>query len=108
MSVERKLIPVAEAEAGMVLADELLDDRGMMLLGRGVELNDAMIASLKRKQIEMVSITSGNAPPPPDPHVIGQRLAYLFRRHGDLGSNGAGLALLQLVEQYRMGPGETP
>lgn len=107
MSEERKLIPVAEAEPGMVLSDELLDERGMVLLARGVELTESMIVSLKRKQIEMLPIASGNTPPPPDPYAIEQRLRYLFRRHGDVGSNAAGLALQQLVAQYRTGSGET-
>lgn len=106
MSEERKLIPVAEAEPGMVLSDELLDDRGMVLLARGVELTTTMIASLKRKQIDMIAICSGEPAPPPDAQAVLQRLAYLFRHHGEPEGNMASNVLRLLVTQYRLGEGD--
>lgn len=58
-------IALDQAEAGMVLADDLLDSHGAVLLPQGAILTDATLASLRRRGVAHCSIvyagTAGQA-----------------------------------------------
>lgn len=90
------LIDLDAAHAGMVLAVTLSDQRGATLLPSGCVLSDSMLASLRTRGIERLTVASTvNASECPEPsnlvestaetsrEMIEARLAFLFRRSGD-------------------------
>lgn len=87
-------LPLAQARAGMVLAGELRDAHGHMLLPEGTVLTPAMLASLARHGIESLPVRN--------PH--GERIDYLFRRLDPAaGDAWAGTALCASLRAYRSG-----
>jgi hypothetical protein len=101
MSDDHVLVPVNQAQPGMVLSDELLDSQGLVLLAKGAILSEAIIASLQRHHIDVVAVARVEAHRAPDPAAVGARLDYLFRKH-DLGSDWAAGLLRRYVEDYRL------
>lgn len=76
-------LPLTDVRPGMVLSDELLDRQGQVLLPKGALLTEQIIALLPGHGIGMLPIMADAAhtPPPPDPAVVEQRLAHLFRKN---------------------------
>ena len=91
-----------QAVAGMILADNLSDDEGNMLLSRGATLTEAALIILRRRKIDYLHVLSsadGAADIKTARELRRQRLAGLFRVAGSEGANGV---LLRHVLQYRL------
>ena len=98
---------LAQVQPGMVLADDLLDAAGHLLLPRGTTLTAAMLASMPRHHIPALPILipdapAGGNPAAGAPQAARQRLAQLFRKN-EPGSDPATSALRHYVELYRLG-----
>jgi len=107
MSAAYQLMPLADVRAGQVLSDVVRDERGNVLLSKGVVLTDTLIASLGRHGIEAVAIVVAaqdeEAPSPPDPAVIQERLDHLFRNNERDDHNDWATGILRrYVEDYRL------
>jgi hypothetical protein len=105
MTILHRQVPLDQATAGMVLADDLLDAQGNILLARNITLTDAMIAALRRHQVEAVPIVSGTLT---RKELTAQRLAHearlvrLFRKPANDMEDATGI-LSQYVRYYRLG-----
>lgn len=104
MSGSTQLIELGQARAGMVLAGDLKDANGGVLLPDGATLSDANLNSLRRRGIEHCNVVLEADDAVEDPAARGLRLerqrlrlALLFRASGD----DAGALLLQLLTTYR-------
>jgi hypothetical protein len=107
MSADVKVIELDDAKPGMVLAHELTDAHGSVLLPAQASLTESMLSALGRRGISTISIV----------HEIDEddeareqrrqlqrahaqaRLVSLFRKYGTDGANGK---LHALVERFRM------
>ncbi len=103
MNTISQLTPLDNALAGMILAADLLDDSGGMLLPAGATLSESSLNSLRRRGVEAVSIVAEAEPA--DPAALQalreqrrQRLQVLFRRSATVGATPA---LLAILESYR-------
>lgn len=113
MSAAIVSLPIAEAAAGMVLAEALRDDGGAVLLPAGATLSDASLRSLRRRGVATLSVigaaVAGSADAAADA-AHGQaererqcaRLARLFRHSAE--ADGAGAQLLAHLLRYRSTP----
>lgn len=101
MSDDHVLVPVTQAQPGMVLSDELLDSQGLVLLAKGAVLSEAIIASLQRHHIDVVPVARVEAHRAPDAEQVQARLDHLFRKH-DLDADWAASLLRRYVEDYRL------
>lgn len=87
MKQERRELPLDEVVAGMVLADEVCDARGAVLLPRGASLTDAVLTGLGRRGIETLPVLV--APTLTDDELaarraqLARRLDHLFRFTGN-------------------------
>lgn len=104
MSAAGQRIALDDARAGMVLAGDLVDAHGGVLLPGGATLTEANLNSLRRRGVEACDVV-GAAAEAPDPAALAlrrtqqlQRLQRLFRKHGD---DEATATLLQLLTTYR-------
>lgn len=97
---ETQRLPLDEIQPGAVLAEAVADARGTVLLPAGLSLTEAHLASLRRRDIAMLTVTA-----PPDPaelarrrEKIRERVLHLFRHSAD---DPAAQALLQAVLAFR-------
>jgi hypothetical protein len=97
-----KEVDLDDAEAGMILAAEVLDHQGSVLLPAGAPLTEQLLTSMCRRGIERVRIVDDSvsiADLAAERDRLAQRIAYLFRRPDP----GAVHALLRTeLEAYRM------
>jgi hypothetical protein len=97
-----KEVDLDDAEAGMVLAAEVLDHQGSVLLPAGAPLSEQLLTSMRRRGIDSVRIVDGavsDADLVAERERVAQRLAHLFRRP----DAGAAHALLRdQLSAYRM------
>lgn len=109
-------VPIAEARAGMVLAEAVRDVSGGVLLAAGATLTEATLNALRRRGITSLGIIANNADNEDNEDNDGngepinsaareaertrqcERLAHLFRRNAALGATGA---LLERLMHYR-------
>ena len=102
MSVDSQDIDIGAALPGMVLAADLTDERGAVLLPRGMTLNQAHLAALRRRGIERCSILLETlidaAALAHEQARLQQRLARLFRHSAGIEASDA---LLHLLVHYR-------
>lgn len=102
MSRHQLEVLLTEAQAGMVLADDLLDQEGQMLLPRGTALTEAMITSLAKRSVETLVIAGADRSAQEEQleheHLI-KRVLHLFRhiRSEDLADQ----AMFELVLKFR-------
>lgn len=78
-------IQLAAARPGMTLSDAVLDTKGNVLLPKGTQLSEAMLASLLRHQIDTVVIAGIEVSAEEDTALRNQcvaRLDFLFRQPG--------------------------
>lgn len=87
MKQERRELPLDEVEAGMVLADDVCDARGAVLLPKGASLTDAVLTGLGRRGVETLPVLV--APTLTDDELAARReqqarrLDHLFRLAGN-------------------------
>jgi hypothetical protein len=101
-------LPLAKAEPGMVLSDELLDKHGQVLLPAGAVLTATMLERLPGHGIESLAVVDNAAPDPVQSAAAREaqlaRIAVLFRRHDPAdGEDWAAQALRSLVTEFRVG-----
>jgi hypothetical protein len=109
MSASYQHLPLAQVQPGMVLASELLDTQGMVLLPEGTVLSQAMIASLPRHGVEMLPINRVdlNTVERDAEEAARQariaRLAVLFRHHDpDNDRDWSTSVLYKFIGDYRL------
>ncbi len=104
MSTDHQQLALKNAQPGMVLSDDVLDDRGTTLLAHGTTLTAPILASLARHGIETVAIrpsqSSSERNSEQTPEQERERLNYLFRKES---CDEASSLLHQYVEHYRLG-----
>jgi hypothetical protein len=103
MSGALQTVGLEQANAGMVLAEDLRDDGGQVLLPAGATLSEATLLSLRRRGIASLNVV-GDAPAPDAAALQAererqcQRLARLFRASATQGATGR---LLDHLLAYR-------
>ncbi len=105
MGARHQYMSLQEISAGMVLADDLLDKLGHILLPAGICLSEAMLKSLHNHQIHQLSILiddlSGELPNDAEERQKKRdRLEYLFRQGPD---DAPANMLLSYLRKYRSG-----
>lgn len=96
-------LDVDDAVAGMVLADDVLDARGGVLLPKATALTDAMLTALQRRGIDTIHVVNDAISEEElraERERVQQRLAKLFRK---CGSDRTAGILLQRITEYRLG-----
>jgi hypothetical protein len=97
-----KEVDLDDAEAGMILAAEVLDHQGSVLLPAGAALTEALLKSMHRRGIDSVRIVDDSVSSQDldaERERIALRLAHLFRRP----DGGAANAMLRAqLSAYRM------
>jgi dTDP-glucose pyrophosphorylase len=97
-----KEVDLDDAAAGMILAAEVIDHQGSVLLPAGAPLSEKLLTSMRRRGIDHVRIVDDSvsgADLAAEGDRVAQRIAYLFRRP----NQGAAHALLRAeLEAYRM------
>ena len=105
MSGASQLIELDQARAGMVLAGDLKDANGGVLLPDGATLTDANLNSLRRRGIEHCMVLLDEAEAAEDPAARALRLEHARLRLAKLFRGCAGdeasVLLLQLLTTYR-------
>jgi hypothetical protein len=104
MSAVYKLTELARARPGMILATDLLDRQGQMLLPQGATLTAASLASLARHGVDMLPIAPDDAAVQViDAPAVQARLDYLFRKNdAESADDWATAHLRRYVEDYRL------
>ncbi len=113
MSASYHHLPLAQVQPGMVLASELLDTQGMVLLPEGAVLTQAIIAAMPRHGVTILPVLRD------DLNTVErdveeaarlariERLALLFRHHDpDNDRDWSTATLYKFVSDYRLN-GET-
>lgn len=107
MNSDSRLLSLNEVLVGMIVANDLLDTHGGLILGQGTIVTEAILFSLQRRGVETLGIVSGKGvdfDPEVEMEHQRQRLVKLFRRCGNDPTNQL---LLRYVTQYRLdGPYE--
>lgn len=102
MNNDAKLLPLNEVLVGMIVSNDLLDNRGGLILGRGTVVTETILLSLQHRGIEALSIVAERGADIDREAAMEQqkeRLVKLFRR---CGNGPADKMLLQYVTQYRL------
>lgn len=110
MSASYQHLPLAQVQPGMVLASELLDSHGKVLLPEGTVLTAAMLAAMPRRGVDILPINredlntvERNAEEAARQARIA-RLAVLFRHHDpDNDRDWSTATLYKFVGDYRLG-----
>ncbi|MBI3229702.1 MAG: hypothetical protein HYZ45_05850 [Burkholderiales bacterium] len=103
MAMSHKQLPIDQVMPGMVLADQICNAVGTVLLVPGTVMSEAILTSLHRHQIEslpiLFEITEGEDP---TQNVQEQcaRIEHLFRKHA---ADDASPMLKSLLLHYRAG-----
>ncbi|MBC3934583.1 hypothetical protein [Undibacterium rugosum] len=103
MSKQSRYLPLTKLEAGMVLAHDLLDKMGHVLLPAGVTLSDATIKSIAHHDVHLLSVVSDAGEQIIDVEELQRqlkRIDYLFRH---ASNEGAMQTLRQFIVHYREG-----
>jgi hypothetical protein len=104
MSGRYKQVSLEQAAPGMVLAGEVCDRQGNVLLANGTALTDTLLQALARRGVDSVRVEDDALSPEQLADLrerVEQRLAHLFRNPHP----GAANALLrEQISAYRMEP----
>ena len=107
MTTHESTIDIDAASEGMILAQNLLDSGGKVLLPEGASLSASSLASLRRRGIEQLCIQVVAEASEADQAAVEaerarqcQRLQHLFRRSAGVGASGQ---LLEHLAAYRKG-----
>jgi hypothetical protein len=107
MNAGYRHLPLSGVKPGMVLATELLDLQGHMLLPQGTVLTEAMLSHMPRHGISSLPVEQEAMSAEELAAMQAarrERLAHLFRKTGDAEADWAANALRQLLTVYRIGP----
>jgi hypothetical protein len=107
MNAGYRHLPLSDVMPGMVLATELLDAQGHMLLPQGTVLTEGMLSHMPRHGITSLPVEREAMSAEQRAALQAEqreRLAYLFRKTGDSDDDWAANALRQLVTLHRLGP----
>ncbi len=78
-------IPLSLARPGMLLAEPVCNVSGMIVIGKGRELSDSLLARLKTMEVGWVLVESAEIPEQGSESSVwserAARLDHLFRRH---------------------------
>ncbi|TFW32343.1 hypothetical protein [Massilia horti] len=97
-----KLVALDDAAAGMVLADEVRDRLGNVLLAQGAALSESLLQALRRRGVESIRIEEDGLSPEQlaaERERVSARLAHLFRKPH---SGAANATLRAELTAYRM------
>lgn len=97
-----KQVDLDDAAAGMVLAADVLDHQGSVLLPNGAALTEALLRSMRRRGIDSVPIVDDAVDPAllaAERERVAVRLAQLFRQPGP---GRADALLREQLASYRM------
>lgn len=103
MGVIHQQMALEDVTPGMVLADNLLDAQGQILLPKGAELSEQMLESLRRHDIASLRIFMGELS---EEESAAQRayqqarVTCLFRNSDDKDANGL---LHRYIRKFRLG-----
>ncbi|ATQ78186.1 hypothetical protein CR152_29510 [Massilia violaceinigra] len=106
MTPAEDTIDIDDASEGMVLAQDLRDAGGGVLLPAGATLSASSLASLRRRGIEQIQVV-GAAPPVDEAAVRAERerqcarLEHLFRRSLSGAPASASAVLYERLLAYR-------
>lgn len=104
MSDQHHYLPITKIQPGMILANDLLDKQGQILLPVGVTITKQMLASLLLHDIHQLSVMKAEIDSTPFSETqsedIQQRLDIIFR-HGPFEDTRNSLA--RLITKYRLG-----
>lgn len=86
--MSRRVVVLQDVVAGAVLADDVVDAVGRVLLPRGTELGDATLSGLRRRGVESVALEVAEAAEDVDRRAahrraVEQELHVRFRRAGE-------------------------
>jgi len=106
MSQKHRYLPIARISAGMVLADELLDKMGHVLLPAGTQLTQNMINSMEHHDVHQLSIVIEETEEEKQEELAERqrkrdRLAIVFR-HGPYQAPTS--TLMSLIAKFREEP----
>ena len=99
MNNNHKHLPLAQIGAGAILADDLLDKIGHVLLPKGTTLSAATLKSIAHHDIHHLSILSDVDQEPSREYDL-SRLIKIFRH---TPSEGPTITLKTYIERYRKG-----
>lgn len=107
MSQRHQYLSIQNISAGMVLADDLLDKLGHVLLPAGVCLTEAMLKSLHQHHVQQLSVLVDDAPGHEQDQALAlqkkrDRLEKLFRH---APCDGPTATLLSYLQKYRSDKG---
>jgi hypothetical protein len=107
MSAAYQHLALSQVKPGMILSDELLDQQGQVLLPKGALLTEKIIGLLPGHGIEMLAVLRppDQAAPGtlPDPGVVAQRLAKLFRKADGADADAWATGILQrYISEFRL------
>jgi hypothetical protein len=91
------------ATPGMILADDILDSSGNLLLKSGTSLSESTLASLQRYKLGSFTVLGEESDAVDDGVArerVRQRLTHLFRRCAD---DSPSRTLREWIAQYRAG-----
>ncbi|HYD59277.1 MAG TPA: hypothetical protein VEC35_02925 [Noviherbaspirillum sp.] len=98
-----KQLDLDDAEAGMVLSEDVLDGKGGVLLPAKTELTDALLTSLSRRGIDSVWVVNNDVSEEElreERERVQQRVEHLFRK---CRNDRTCAVLLQHISAYRLG-----
>lgn len=103
-------LPLAQVCPGKILAEDVLDARGNLILKQGTLLTESVLNSLRRYKIKTIAVIDEENDAAEDvvdnaatKQQIQERLAKLFRHIGD---DVATRSLRDWVGEYRLGSKE--
>ncbi|MEW5770238.1 MAG: hypothetical protein AB1831_07710 [Pseudomonadota bacterium] len=101
--MSRTILPIDQVEPGMVLASDLHDARGAVMLAAGTHLGESHLAALRRRGVRQAEIevheTLSAAEREARRRDTLARLSHLFRGMGDGGEIND---LYQSILEYRL------
>jgi hypothetical protein len=86
MEISNMRLTLAQATPGMILADDILDSGGNLLLKGGTSLSESMLTSLQRYQLGSFTVIGEESDAVDDSVArerVQTRLAHLFRHCAD-------------------------
>lgn len=107
MAADLHWLPLADVVSGTLLADDLADGAGKVLLTAGTRLDATLLAALARHGIGAVPVAAGDVPASSE--TAEERAARateiraaLEKRFAGTGSNPASAALFETVLAHRL------